>query len=224
MFGFDNITDNTSNGGFLRNAGIQMNASFGALTYIFSENWEGFDIELMTEDGKTFRERTFAPNIDKVFPKNKYADGKMIGTETMQEAYDRVSKEINTKVFHLANVFVPKEDLQKGVKNASTFKEFIDKVNKVMAMHGTDKKVNFLTMWKNSETKRRSNLIIADKIKWIEETRFNADGSVAPAKIALSKYQMEKNMTEQFPYNANNESTQTSSAIINNGGNDDLPF
>jgi hypothetical protein len=219
--GFDNIQEK---GGYLRQAGVNMDATFVALTYVANENWEGFDIELSTADGKMFRERTFGANIEKVFPKAKYQDGRQIGTETKQEAFERVQAELSKKLYHLAACFVRKDVLKEKVKSVRDLKDLVEKVNKAMAEAGTDRKINFLTMWKNSDIKQRSNLILADRIQWCEPTTYGSNGEVMNAKINFTQYQIANNMKEKYPYNAN-ESGQTSDAII--GGSqavDDLPF
>lgn len=221
--GFDNITESTgSNGGYLRTPGIQMNATFVGLEYVFSEAWEGFDIKMLTSDGKVFNERTFGANIDKVYPKNKWADGKQVGMETKQEAFDRVNQEISTKIYHLASCFVDRDTLKSTVRNVKDLKDLIDKTNKAMAQGDTDKKVNFLTMWKNSPTKQKSNLILADRIKWVEPTRFSEAGTPLVATISLSKYQLENNMIEKYPYQGAG-APQTAETILG-GAADDLPF
>lgn len=198
-FDFSNVAEQKK--GYLRQAGVQQNAKFIGLTYTATEAWEGMDIELETEDGKVFTERTFGPNIDKVFPKAKWEAGKQIGTETKQEAFNRVSDEIAAKVFYLAACFVDKDVLKEKIRNCNGLKELVDRVNSVISTFGTERTVNFLTIWKNSESKQRSNLIIADKVRWIEPTEFNAEGAVKPATIKLTSYQLNNNMTEKFPYN-----------------------
>jgi hypothetical protein len=218
-FGFDNIPERK---GYLRQAGLQLNATFIGLSYNATEAYEYFDIEFETEDGRMFRERTFGPNIDKVFPKAKYENGEQVGTETKQEAFDRLHEEISRKLYYLATCFV-KPDALAGIKGVSQLKTVIDKMNQAIAGH-TEKRVNFLTIWKNSPSKEKSNLIIADKVKWCEATKYDGEGKVLPATITLTSYQKNNCMVEQYPYNgSSNESVKTDAPIIAGGG-DDLPF
>jgi hypothetical protein len=218
--GFDNIP---VGGGYLRQAGIQMAARFIALTYVANESWEGFDIELETAEGKLFRERTFGANIEKVFPKQKYQNGQAVGMETKQEAFERVQNDISKKLFYLASAFVTRNVLKEKVKNVKDLKDMVDKVNQALAEANLDQRVNFLTMWKNSDSKQRSNLILADRVQWIEATRYNGETPMN-AGISLTKYQLDNNMVEKYPYNGNNESTATESALLGSQGVDDLPF
>jgi len=216
-FGFSNVAEQKK--GYLRAAGVQQNAKFVGLTYTANEQWEAMDIELQTEDGKVFTERTFGPNIEKVFPKAKWEGGKQVGTETKQEAFNRVSDEISAKLFHLAACFVDRETLKNGIKDCRDLKELVEKVNSVIKASGNaERSINFLTIWKNSEGKQRSNLIIADKVKWVEPTQFGAEGQIAPANIKLNAYQLNNCMVEKFPYNGQQAPAATTTALP------DMPF
>lgn len=216
-FNFDNFS---TEGGYLRQAGLQTNATFKGLVYVAENAWEGFDIKFQTSDGKEFRERTFGADINKVYPRNKYdKNGQLIGPETKQEAFDRTNEDIARKLWYLGTCFVQPDVLKPKLKGARDLKELVDKLNKAIEGH-TDKKVNFLTIWKNNDNKKRSVLILADKVRWCEPTRFNGSEPL-PAGIKLTKSQLEKNMEEKYPYNGN--STVTTDAPIINGG-EDLPF
>ena len=218
-FGFDNVAEQKK--GYLRQAGVQMNAKFVGLTYVANEQWEALDIELQTEDGKIFTERTFGPNIDKVFPKPKWAEGKQVGMETREEAYKRVENDISQKLFYLALCFTDSATLKEKVVGCRDLRELVAKVNGVIAQAGdaTAIPLNFLTIWKNSDTKQRSNLIIADRVRWVEPTKFDGEGKVMPATIKLSTYQANNNMVEKYPYNGN-----TAPAATPQASTADLPF
>lgn len=218
--GFDNIPDST--GGYLREAGLQTEATFVALKYVFDANWEGFDIELLTGDGKQFRERTFGANPEKVFPKPKWEGSKQVGMETKEEAYDRVQSEISKKLLHLAAAFVDKVTLKEKVKNVKDLKDFIDKINKALEGN-TDKKVNFLAIWKNSEQKQRSNLIIADRTQWIEATKYTETGTMMKPAISLTNYQLVNGLKEKYPYNGGAEVVDTDASVVG-ADSSDLPF
>ncbi len=199
-FGFDQVSEKKQ--GYLRTAGIQQNAKFVGLNYIANEQWEALDIELATADGKIFTERTFGPNIDKVFPKAKWEGGKQVGMETREEAYKRVEDEISQKLFYLGLCFTDSATLKAKVVGCRDLKELVAKVNAVITAAGvSDISLNFLTIWKNNDGKQRSNLIIADKVKWVEPTKFGAEGAVLPATIKLTSYQQNNNMVEKYPYN-----------------------
>lgn len=216
-FGFDNVKPAEKN--YLREAGVHENAKFLGLSYDATEQYEYFDIEIETADGRYFRERTFGPSKEKVFPKDIWQGGKKIGTETIDQAYDRVQHEINTKLFYLANCFCSKDVLQDKVSKVKSLKELVEAVNKAIGEPSNN--VNFLTIWKNKETTRKSNLIIADKIKWVEK---HMEGK--KPSIQLSKWQIANNLVEKYPYVANN--TGTNETLIEEGQPvgqvDDLPF
>lgn len=221
-FGFENVnTSNTKN--YLKEAGMHENAKFLGLSYDATPEYEYFDIEIETTDGRYFRERTFGPNKEKVFPKDIWKDGKKVGTETKDQAFERVQQEINTKLFYLGLCFCDKSVLTEKVSKVRTLKELVDSVNKVIGEPSTT--INFLTIWKNSEAKKKSNLIIAERIKWCEAHTVGRK----PA-IQLSKYQIANNLVEKFPYNGANEgSTQASGETLINdeqpvGQVTDLPF
>lgn len=216
-FGFDNVAEQKK--GYLRTAGIQMNARFVGLNYVANEQWEALDIELQTEDGKIFTERTFGPNIDKVFPKPKWENGKQVGMETREEAYKRVENDISQKLFYLALCFTDSATLKERVVGCRDLRELVQKVNSVIG-NVADTPLNFLTIWKNSDAKQRSNLIIADRIKWVEPTKFDAEQKPMSAGIKLSSYQANNNMTEKYPYNGN---TAPASAAPQ-ASTADLPF
>ncbi len=221
--GFGNVPEVGTTGSYLRSAGTQVGGKFKALTYVFTEAWEGFDIEMETADGKMFRERTFGADPEKVYPRAKYEKGVQVGMETKAEAFDRVQTEISTKIFQLASSFVPAETLRDACNTARDLKELVDKTNKLLSGTDTTIPVNFVTMWKNSDSKQKSNLIIADKVKWVEASKVNTDGTIAPANVRLSAYQQKNNTVEKYPYQGAN-STVTSDAAVANAAPDDLPF
>lgn len=221
-FGFDNLNEGASKQ-YLKEAGLHEAALFLGLSYDATDAYEFFDIEIETADGRYFRERTFGPDINKVYPKALYdkKTREKIGEETREQAFARVQSDINTKLLHLATCFVPREEVIAKVKGVRDLKEFIQAVNK--AIGEPQNKINFLTIWKNNSSKQKSNLIIADKIKWCE-----AYEEGKPATISLTDYQIKNQTTELYPYKASNESTSATSPITNGQpvGNvdDDLPF
>lgn len=219
-FDFSNVADTKK--GYLRTAGLQQNAKFVALGYIANENWEGMDIEIQTEDGRTFTERTFGPNIDKVFPKPIWEKGKQVGMETKEQAYKRVEDEIAQKLFYLAICFSDRDTVISKVAGCPGLKELVEKVNDVIKDSGRadEVRLNFLTIWKNSDGKQRSNLIIADKVKWVEATAHNAEGATLPATIKLSTFQLNNNMVEKYPYNGQ----QAPATPVATASTADLPF
>lgn len=208
--GFDAIPDRQ---GYLRTAGVQQDAKFVGLTYNWTENYEYFDIEIETADGRMFRERTFGPNIDKSFPRTKYEKGKAVGTETKEEAYQRSQDEVSRKLYDLASCFVHKDELKERVKNCKDLKDMVGKVNAAIGPVANLPHINFLTIWKNSDSKQRSNLIIADKTKWCEPTQYGANGQPMPTNIKLTQFQMNNNMTEKYPYKGENAAEGTESTI-----------
>lgn len=223
MYSFDEVKES---GGkqWLKRAGLHTNAKFVSLTYTANEQWEAFDIELQTESGETFRERTFGPTIDKVYPKDKWdANGNKVGLETKEEALNRVNQEILKKLFYLGTCFMSKEELVEKVGKPRTFKELVDSTAKAIGEPETT--INFLIVWKNSDARQKSNLIIAERIKWCEAY---VEGK--PATIRLTKWQQDNQMVEKYPYNSQqNESLLSSETIIADitSGEalaDDLPF
>jgi len=217
-FGFGNVNPK-SDKVYLREAGIHENAKFLGLSYDATEQYEYFDIEIETADGKYFRERTFGPNKEKVYPKDKYQNRKKIGTETKDEAFERVQQEINTKLFYLAACFCEKDALVHKVAKVKTLKELVEAVKS--AIGEPTNTINFLTIWKNSDAKQKSNLIIADRVKWCEK---HTEGR--KAAIQLSKYQITNNTVEKYPYVANNEVENNDSLVPQEpvGDVSDLPF
>ena len=219
--GFSSIPERT---GYLRQAGLQQNAKFVGLTYNATEDYEYFDIEFECADGKMFRERTFGANIEKVFPRTKWENGKQVGTETKQEAYDRTQDEISKKLFELASCFVTRGTLKEKVSSARDLRELVGKVNSVIGDPSGLPHVNFLTIWKNSDGKKKSNLILADKTKWCEATQFDGQGRPLPAAIKLTTYQLNNNVIEKYPYNSNAEATAEGSLVVGEPAPTDLPF
>lgn len=218
-FGFDNVKPSESKN-YLREAGVHENAKFLGLSYDATEQYEYFDIEIETADGRYFRERTFGPNKEKVYPKGIWQSGKQVGTETKDQAFERVQQEINTKLFYLALCFCPKDVLTEKVSKVKSLKELVDAVNKAIGEPSNN--INFLTIWKNSEAKQKSNLIIADKIKWCEK---HVEGR--KPSIQFSKWQITNNLVEKFPYVGTNTGASTETLIDENqpvGQVDDLPF
>lgn len=217
-FGFDNVKPTEKN--YLREAGVHENAKFLGLSYDATEQYEYFDIEVETADGRYFRERTFGPNKEKIFPKDLWQQGKKIGTETKDQAFLRVEQEINTKLFYLALCFAPKDILTEKVSKVKSLKELVEAINKVIGEPTNT--INFLTIWKNNEAKQKSNLIIAERIKWCEK---NVEGK--KPSIQLTKWQITNNLIEKFPYKApNSEATETLTNEQNQpvGEVTDLPF
>lgn len=217
-FGFDNV--NPSSKVYLREAGVHENAKFLGLSYDANEQYEYFDIEIETADGKYFRERTFGPNKEKVYPKDIWQSGRKVGTETKDQAFERVQTEINTKLFYLASCFCPKDVLADKVSSVKTLKGLIEAVNKAIGEpSGT---INFLTIWKNSDVKKKSNLIIAEKIKWCER---HVEGK--KPSLQFSKWQVANNLVEKYPYQSA-PSVDTSETLIEEnqpaGEVSDLPF
>lgn len=222
-FGFDNVNDVKS---YLREAGVHTGAKLVSIKYEATEAWEAFDIELETANGKIMRERTFSPNAEKVFPKMIYVDGKPTREETKQEAFARSVKEVNQKLFYAALAVVAEADLRSTVVNVKDLKDFVDKINKAITQYGNpDAKVNFAAIWKNSDAKQKSNLILASG-KWIEA---NIEGQ--PAGIKLSSYAQQNNMIEKYPYKPENGGTpsqeELDEALQGEGATErvsDLPF
>lgn len=221
-FGFENVNPSGGNKVYLKEAGIHENAKFLGLSYNATEQYEYFDIEIETADGRYFRERTFGPNKEKIFPKDLWKEGKKVGTETKDQAYERVQNEINLKLFYLGLCFSSKDVLTEKVSKVKTLKELVDQVNKAIGQPANT--INFLTIWKNSEAKKKSNLIIAERIKWCEPHTVGRK-----AAIQLSKYQIANCLIEKFPYNGGASNTEgTDETLINEGQPvgeiQDLPF
>ena len=214
-FGFDNTNSGSDSVRHLRTPGLHTNAKFVGLTYDATEQYEYFDIEIETADGRHFRERTFGPDPNKVFPKAIWKNGKQEGTETNEQAFDRVKKDINTKLYHLALCFATKDELQESVKGISSLKEFVGAVNKVIG-NPENRAINILTIWKNSDVRQKSNLILAERTKWCEPF---VEGK--EATIKLSKWQIENQLVEKYPYNAAGTSDQV---LVSDNAADDLPF
>lgn len=216
-FGFDN-TNQGSEKRYLRTPGLQLNAKFVSLTYNATEQYEYFDIEIESADGRVFRERTFGPDPNKVFPKAIYKNGKQEGTGTKEQAFERVQRDINTKLLHLALCFTTNEVLRESAKGISTLKEFVDAVNRAIGTPTNN--INFLTVWKNSDARQKSNLILAERIKWCEPYTEGRE-----ATIKLTKWQLENQLVEKYPYNAGGATTD-SPVMVGEGAvaPDDLPF
>lgn len=216
-YGFANIND--SGKVYLKEAGLHQNVKFLGLKYEANEAWEAFDIELETSDGRYFRERTFGADINKVYPKAKYVNGVKAGDETKDEAYERVKSEISKKLFHLACCYVSKDLIVEKAASVKSLKEFVELVAKLIGE--PTETINILTVWKNSDARQKSNLIIADKTKWCEPY---AEGK--PATIRLTKWQLENQTIEKYPYNGNqDQSVGNGSAIVDEPHSaDTLPF
>lgn len=208
-YGFSNVNEN--NKIYLKEAGLHKNAKFLGLTYDATPDFEFFDIEIETEDGRYFRERTFGPDIEKVYPKAIYKSNQKVGEETKQQAFERVTAEINTKLYYLGLCFIDKDTLVGGIQNARTLKEFVAGVNKVIGEEAKGKAITFLTVWKNSDVRQKSNLIIAERIKWCEA--YHSDKA---ATIKLTKWQLENQTVEKYPYKGEaSEVANTSAAVVN---------
>lgn len=219
-FGFKDVKPGTDKN-YLKEASCHVNAKLLGLSYDATEEYEYLDIEIETADGRYFRERTFGPNKEKVFPKNLYKGGGIVGVETKQQAYERVQQEINTKLFHLASCFVDRKTLTDEVSSVTTFKELVEAVKKVIGEPSTT--INFLTIWKNNDGKQKSNLIIAEKSKWCEPYVEGKNPS-----ITYSKWQMTNQMVEKYPYQGATGSTlEGTESLVNEGPAgevSDLPF
>lgn len=218
--GFSNIPERT---GYIRQAGVQHNAKFVGLTYNATESYEYFDIEFVGADGKMFRERTFGANLEKSFPRAKYENKVQVGMETKQEAFERTQGEISKKLFELALCFATDSVLRERVSSARDLRELVAKVNSVIGDPKDLPRVNFLTIWKNSDAKRKSNLILADKTTWCEAVKLDASGRPLPATIKLTNFQMLNNSVEKYPFNSNTEVASTESVSVG-AATDDLPF
>ena len=97
----------------------------------------------------------------------------------------------------MALCFTDAETIKHKVKNCNGMKELVDRMNAVIKASGNaDISLNFLTIWKNNEGKAKSNLIIAERIKWIEPTQFTEEGKEKSATITLTKWQKENGLTE----------------------------
>src|ERR1700754_3420231 len=109
-FGFNNVNPSPSKN-YLKEAGIHENAKFLGLSYDATEQYEYFDIKIETADGRFFSESTFGPNKEKVFPKDLWNAGVKVGTETKDQADERVLMEINSKLFYLALCFCDRDQV-----------------------------------------------------------------------------------------------------------------
>lgn len=214
--GFNNVVVPAQ---YLRKAGLHMGATLTSVSYNATETYEYIDIELDLE-GKKFRERTFIPTADKVFPKKKYKEGVIVGEETKQEAYERSINEIVTKLFHLGATYLPEDELKASV-SASNWKELVEKFNKALNLSGKrDQKLNFLTVWKNNDTKRSSNLIVPEKTRWVEAYK-EGEG----AYIKLNSWQAENQLVEKYPYQGNATEAPAGDTVLSGTTADsDLPF
>lgn len=221
-YGFGNINTG-SDKIYLKEAGLHINCKFIGLSYGATEEYEYFDFEAETPDGRYFRERTFGPDINKVYPKALYKGGQKIGEETRDQAFERVKSEINTKLFYLALCFVPKDVLSTKAASVKSFKELVDAVAKLIDLP-SDTKINMLTVWKNSDSRQKSNLIIAERVKWCEPY---TEGRTAG--IHLTKWQLDNQTVEKYPYRPDNSVDETNNSAIIDGGEgvpatDQLPF
>jgi len=209
---------------YLREAGLHKNAKLVDLKYDATEKYEYFDIEIETTDGATFRERTFAPNPDKVFPRKKYEGGKEVGMETEAEAFARSINEVSTKLFYLGLAFVEEKELKASVAKAKDLKDFVEKVNKAITLSGNrdTTSLNFLTVWSNSDSKQRSNLVLPARTQWVEAYK---EGF--PVQIKLNKWQLENQMTEKYPFQGTSSDAPAGDQTISGEGvaaDTDLPF
>lgn len=206
MLGFATIGGTGGSKRYLRQAGLHEDVKFLGLNYVATEGWEGFDIELETSDGSYFKERTFGPNIDKVFPKALYKDGQKVGMETKEQAYERKEMETSRKLFYLAACFSKDEKaLRDSLGSVRTLKELVEGVKEIIGEPGNT--INFLTIWKNSDAKQRSNLIVADRGQWCES---NVPGR--KSGLRLTKWQQDNQMIEKYPYGK--EVSDTDESII----------
>lgn len=217
--GFSGVNvSNSEKVSYLNKAGLHKDAVLVSVSYDATETYEYIDIELDVQ-GNKFRDRTFIPTEDRVFLKKKWAGGKEVGEETKEEAFKRSIQEIVNKLFYLGAAYSSEEEL-KNTENAKSWKELIAKLNKIIDDSGNkDQKLNILTVWKNNDTKKTSNLIIPVNTKWVE-----ASGETITIK--LSKYQTDNLLVEKYPYVSNN-AAPTGDSAINESTEDttgDLPF
>lgn len=220
-YGFEDVVVQPAPVKYLDSAGLHKNAKFIDLSYDATEQYEYFDIELETEDGEKFRERTFGPNADKVFPRKKYEGGVAVGEETKEEAFKRSINEVSAKLFYLGAAFLNEDELKASVGKPQNLKDFVEKVNKAITLSGNrdTTRLNFLTVYKNSDAKQRTNVVIPDRTRWVEKY---AEG--APVGIKLNKWQQENLTTRKYTYQGNSEVANTNDTIVGDTVNDDLPF
>lgn len=215
-YGFSNINETTGRV-YLKEAGLHQNVKFVGLKYEANESWEAFDIELETADGKYFRERTFGADINKVYPKPIYRNGVKEGEETKEEAYNRVRGDINKKLFYLAQCFVDKDTLINKAGSAQTLKELVETVSKLIGQ--PTETINILTIWKNSDVRQKSNLIIADKIKWCEPYTEGKTPS-----IKLTTWQANNQTVEKYPYKPEQSESEGGAILDESSSTEKLPF
>lgn len=221
-FGFENVSAKTGVN-YLRTPGLHKGGKFIELKYDADANYEWVDITLEDANGAMLRDRSFGPDIKKVYTRQLWENGQPGRMETVEEAYQRNQNELSEKIFHLALAVSGKTEteLKDAVKSASDLKSFVDKVNSVIPKAEEALPINFLTIWRNSDTKRKSNMAIPDGIRWVETAVKDAAGNIQ-STIRLKAWQEQNQLEEKYPYNGNSGSEDT---IIegDNSGND-LPF
>lgn len=219
MFDFSNETEKKN---YLRTAGLHKNAIFKSLTYNAEPSYEYFDI-ILEVDGAEFRDRTFGTTLEKVFIRKVYEKG-MPREETKEEAYEREYKEKFFKVLYLVMCYVSEDEAKEAIGKFNGLKDLVEKANSII--QNNEIKVNFLTIWRNSDSKQESRLVIADRVKWVEPVVTDAEGNPKEATLSLTKYQKDNMLVEKYPYNGggeDNESSNTSDTLINEE-DEELPF
>lgn len=220
MFDFSNETEKKS---YLRTAGLHKGGIFKSLTYNAEPSYEYFDIVLEV-DGAEFRDRTFGTTVEKVFTRKVFEKG-VPRDETKEEAFEREYKEKFFKVLYLVMCFTSEDAAKEAIGKFDGLKDLVEKANAIIA--GNEAHVNFLTIWRNSDSKQESRLVIADRVKWIEPVVTDAEGNPKEATLSLTKYQKDNMLVEKYPYNgggSDNESSNTSDTLIDEEVEDDLPF
>jgi len=227
MFDFSNEKPSTGVQ-YLRTAGTHTGAQLVELVYDATATYESFDIKLDV-NGVSFRDKTFAPKQDKVYPAKKYDKGQVVGEETQEEAYQRAWKEVFFKLAYLVSAFVGEEKTMTELGKFDGMKDLVDKANNLINSGDTSTKLNIVVGWKNNDSTQKSNLTIPDRgAKWVEATQYNADRTVKTPTVKFkSSAQETRMMEERYPYGGtNNESTNSDSVILNNisSTDDSLPF
>lgn len=225
-YSFEDIQDSGVRVNRVRTAGIHENGKFKSLEYVLAPDgsWEAFNIEVEDNAGAILSERTFGPNIDRIFPKRKYENNAVVGEETKEEAFNRIQKEISKKLFYLAVCFVDEKDLREEVKSASDLKSLVEKVASLIEKSGNkNNSINFLTVWKNNDNKKTSKMIFPENSKWVESTRLDPEGKVVPSIIQLTPYQRTQQSFEKYPFVGSTTQQVNESFGVDTSASD-LPF
>lgn len=223
-FGFENV--NTKSGvNYLRTPGLHKGGKFIELKYDASENWEYVDIVVEDANGAVLRDRSFGPDIKKVYPRQLWENGQPGRMETPEEAYQRNQSELSEKIFYIALAASGKTEaeLKAAVGTATDLKSFVDKVNAVMPPANETLPINFLTIWRNSDSKQRSNMAIPDGIRWVETAVKDSNGNIQ-STIRLKAWQEQNQLKEKYPYNGDSRSEETILGDNTKPEGGDLPF